>query len=266
MITETRDITDIPAVEHDEGMALAATEYDRLLELVDRFGPDDWARETDCPGWDVRDVVSHLLGFMKANADHAEADRQVAVAAREAEERGILRLDAQTALHVREHAHLSPAGVAAAVHEWAGRALAGRTATPAEVRAAIFSTGLPGEADWTVGYLIDVVFTRDLWMHRVDLCRATGRAPLLTPEHDGRIVADVVADWARRHGRPFTLRLDGPAGGAYTAGPSTAGPSTARPSTAREDRPEIRLDAVEFCRLLSGRGAGEGLLATRVPF
>jgi hypothetical protein len=73
----------------------------------------------------------------------------------------------------------------------------------------------------------------------------------LTPEHDGRLVADVVADWARRHGQPFTLRLDGPAGGSFTAGPGG---------------PEIRLDAVQFCRILSGRDAADGLLATRVPF
>lgn len=251
MITEALDVTDIPSVEHDEGMAVAAAEYDRLLEVVDRLGPDDWTRATDCPGWDVRDMVSHLLGFMKANADPAEAARQGAVAAAEAEQRGILRLDAQTALHVREHAHLSPGEVAAQVHEWAGRALAGRTATPPEARATTFSTGLPGEADWTLGYLIDVVFTRDVWMHRVDLARATGQPMRLTPEHDGRLVADVVADWARRHGRPFTLRLDGAAGGSFTAG---------------RGGPEIRLDAVEFCRILSGRGPADGLLATRVPF
>ena len=251
MIIEMLDVVDIPPLEHDEGMEVAAVEYDRLLELVDRLTPDDWARETGCPGWDVRDMVSHLLGFMKANADPAEAGRQAAVATRDAQERGILRLDAQTALHVREHAHLTPADLAAEVHEWAGRALAGRTATPAEVRRSTLSTGLPGEADWTYAYLIDVVFTRDAWMHRVDICRATGRPFQLTPEHDGRIVADVVADWGRRHGQPFTLRHDGPAGASVVAG--RAGP-------------EIRLDAVEFCRILSGRGPADGLLGTPVPF
>jgi len=251
MITEMLDVADIPALEHDDAMAVAAVEYDRLLELVDRFRPQDWARQTDCPGWDVRDVVSHLLGWMKANADPAEAGRQLAVAAREAEEQGILRLDAQTALHVREHADLSPGEVSAAVHEWAGRALVGRTAAPAEQRAGTLSTGLPGESDWTLGYVIDVVFTRDLWMHRIDLCRATGQPLQVTSDHDGRIVADVVADWARRHGRSFTLRLDSPAGGSFTAG---------------SNGPELRLDAIEFCRILSGRSPADGLLATFVPF
>jgi uncharacterized protein (TIGR03083 family) len=251
MIIEMVDVVDIPALEHDEAMAVAAMEYERVLDVVDRLSPDAWSKATDCTGWDVKDVVSHLLGWMEANADPAEAGRQLAVASRTAQEQGILRLDAQTALHVREHAHLSPPELTAAMHDGAGRALAGRTAAPAEVRATTFSAGLPGEADWTRGYLIDVVFTRDLWMHRVDLCRATGQAMVLTSEHDGRVVADVVADWARRHGEPFLLRLDGPAGGSFSAG---------------QGGPEIRLDAVEFCRVLSGRCAADGLLTTFVPF
>jgi len=74
---------------------------------------------------------------------------------------------------------------------------------------------------------------------------------VLTSEHDGRVVADVVADWARRHGQSFVLRLEGPAGGSFSAG---------------QDGPEVRLDALEFCRVLSGRGAADGLLATFVPF
>jgi hypothetical protein len=74
---------------------------------------------------------------------------------------------------------------------------------------------------------------------------------VLTSEHDGRLIADVVADWARRHGQPFVLRLDGQAGGSFSSG---------------HDGPEIWLDAVEFCRVLSGRGAAEGLLTTFVPF
>jgi hypothetical protein len=36
---------------------------------------------------------------------------------------------------------------------------------------------------------------------------------VLTAEHDGRIVTDVVGDWARRHARPFDLTLTGRPGG-----------------------------------------------------
>jgi hypothetical protein len=111
---------------------------------------------------------------------------------------------------------------------------------------------LSGEVEtWTVGYLVDIILTRDTWMHRVDLARATERPMQLTAEHDRRIVADAVHEWARRHGQAFTLALSGPAGGTYAQG--SAGP-------------EIALDAVEFTRLLSGRAPASGLLTHEVPF
>jgi hypothetical protein len=110
---------------------------------------------------------------------------------------------------------------------------------------------------WSLGYLIDTIYLRDLWMHRVDATRATGRDLVLTADHDGRIVADVVAEWARRHGEPFTLSLNGPAGGVYTS-----------PGSHSPDRPTetLELDAVEFCRTLAGRADASGLLTTIVPF
>jgi hypothetical protein len=104
---------------------------------------------------------------------------------------------------------------------------------------------------WAFGFLFDTVLTRDTWMHRVDTARATARDLVLTPEHDGVLVADVVAEWAGRHGAPCTLTLTGPAGGTWRFG---------------DGGPELTLDAVEFCRTLSGRAAGEGLLAVEVPF
>lgn len=104
---------------------------------------------------------------------------------------------------------------------------------------------------WTLGYVVDVILTRDAWLHRIDVCRAIGREPTLTPDHDGRIVADIVGEWARRHGQPFSLTLTGPAGGTYRSG---------------DGGEVIEIDAVEFCRTISGREAGEGLLATAVPF
>jgi hypothetical protein len=73
----------------------------------------------------------------------------------------------------------------------------------------------------------------------------------LTADHDGALVADVVTEWAGRHGQPCSVRLTGPAGGTWTFG---AGGS------------EVEMDAVDFCRTLSGRGSASGLLETAVPF
>ena len=164
---------------------------------------------------------------------------------------GTAYADALTALQVREHASLSSDALVRALHDTVPRGLAGRSSTTKEQRAAPYPSGLPGEELWTFGYLFDIVLTRDTWIHRVDICRAIGRAVELSQDHDGRLVADVVVDWARRHGEPFTLTLKGSAGDHFTSG--TGGP-------------DLELDAVEFCRVLSGRASGSGLLATSVPF
>jgi hypothetical protein len=42
----------------------------------------------------------------------------------------------------------------------------------------------------------------------------------LTADHDGVIVAYVVAEWADRHGKEFLLTLTGPAGGTWKTGPA----------------------------------------------
>jgi hypothetical protein len=76
-------------------------------------------------------------------------------------------------------------------------------------------------------------------MHRIDIVRATGAHHELTADHDGVIVADVVTEWARRHGQPAHLQLTDPAGGEWTFG--TAGPT-------------LELDATDFCTTASGRG------------
>jgi hypothetical protein len=101
--------------------------------------------------------------------------------------------------------------------------------------------------------LLDHVYTRDVWMHRIDIRRVTDRPIQLTRGHDGRLVAVMVAEWARRHGRPFRLCLLGPAGGSFATDSSA-------------DDESIELDAVEFARAVSGRCEGGGLLDTLIAF
>lgn len=251
MQTTAIAIDHIPPLEHEEAMRLAQGEYQRLIELVDQLKPEDWKRPTDCAGWNVTAVLAHILGMLERNADPAEEARQSQAAQQRATATGELWIDALTTLQVADRAHLRPPQLAEALRTAAPKSLAARSQTTAEEQAMGFNPGLPDGGEWTHGYLIDVIHTRDPWMHRVDICRATGAELALTPDHDGRIVADVVAEWARRHGQPCTLVLDGPAGGIYRNG---------------EDGPQLRYDAVQFCRVLSGRGTAEGLLAHQVPF
>lgn len=109
------------------------------------------------------------------------------------------------------------------------------------------------EADgaWTCGYLFDVILTRDTFMHRIDISRATGRPMVATADHEGVIVDDVVREWAGRHGAPYALVLHGPAGGRWGSGHGSEG---------------LEMDPFEFCRVVSGRTPGVGLLTTQVPF
>jgi uncharacterized protein (TIGR03083 family) len=251
MISSAVAVEDIAPLGHDEAMQLATAEYDRLLAVVDGLRDDDWWRQTDCTEWNVKSMLGHVLGALELQADAAERARQLSTAAAVVAETGCLRLDAMTALQVREHAALTPNQLRQALREAVPRGLAARRANTQELLDTPYDPQLPGEAGWTFGYLYDVVHTRDPWIHRVDISRAIGRDMTLSSGHDGRIVADVVADWARRHRQPFTLILSGPAGGVYTAG-------------ANGD--DLDLDAVEFCRILSGRATGSGLLMTHVIF
>jgi uncharacterized protein (TIGR03083 family) len=152
------------------------------------------------------------------------------------------------AVQVAKRATASPADLVAALADVAPRAVRARRRIPAPIRALRVPFGPPLGVR-SVGYLMGCIYTRDAWMHRIDLARATGAPLELTPEHDGRLVADVVAEWARVHGQPYRLVLTGPAGGTFGEG-----------------GPELELDAVQFCRVVSGRAPGEGLLATPVPF
>ena len=236
---------------HDELMVLAATEYDRLLAAVGQLDAADWAKPTDNDLWDVKALLAHLLGTFESNADPAEAERQRSLAGKAAESGGGYFIDAMTDLQVQEHIDMTPEEMTVALVATAPGALAGRTQIPAEVRAMPFTPGPPFEGEWTLGFIFGTIYTRDTWMHRVDLCRATGKELVLTADHDGVIVADVVEEWGRTHGQPFTLVLTGPAGGKFEEG---------------EGGERIELDAVEFCRILSGRGTASGLLTQGVAF
>jgi hypothetical protein len=177
---------------------------------------------------------------------------QMNAATKAAKRSGRPMIDALTAKQVADHADLTTSELIATVDDIGPRAARWRATRPALFRRMPMKEHVGGRPEtWNMGYLLDVVLTRDPWMHRVDIARATGRQTVLTPEHDGRIIADVVAEWGRRHGRPFNLKLTGPAGGEYVCG---------------DDGERITIDAVEFCRTLSGRANGSGLLTQEVPF
>jgi uncharacterized protein (TIGR03083 family) len=251
MATDTtpRSAARRPALDRDAARRLATTEYDRFRLLLSDLDPPDWARPTDCPEWDVRAIAGHVLGM----AEMVASVRQF-VAQNVGASRAGGGIDALTGLQVRGRARLTPPEVYERFAAVAPRAVRGRRRLSRLIgRFTLPEDQVVGDRTerWTFGFLFDVILTRDTWMHRVDIARATGRGLALTPDHDGVLVADVGAEWGQRHGRPHRLRLTGPAGGTWAVG---------------DGGPELELDAVEFCRVLSGRGNGTGLLAEQVPF
>src|SRR3954465_5001004 len=211
-----------PALERNLAMRLAATEYERFTEQLRTLTPQDWKAKTVCPAWNVQAMVAHVIGMAEMSASVPETVRQM----RAAKKAGGLFIDALTDLQMRKHVHRTPAELVALSAKVGPKAARGRRRTPGFVRnrsmgqQPVESTGTVTEA-WTMGFLTDVVLTRDTWMHRSDIALAVGRDMNLTADHDGEIVADIVAEWAQRHGQPCSLTLTGPAGGSWTFG--TAG-------------------------------------------
>jgi uncharacterized protein (TIGR03083 family) len=247
-------VTAIDPIDHREAMGLAATAYRRFADLAATIPSDGWDRPTDCTGWTVRDLVGHVVGAMRSAASVRELlSQQREVKARVRRDGGT-EVDAMTQVQIDRTAGLATSEVVAECRRLVDPATAGRRRIPAPIRRLARIPVVMGDIDetWRLGYLVDVILTRDAWLHRIDLARALGVEPVLSADHDGRIVADVVSEWARRHGRPFRLVLTGAAGGSFAS------------SAAGAER--LELDAVEFCRIVSGRSEGRGLLATSVPF
>jgi uncharacterized protein (TIGR03083 family) len=237
-------------ITRPEARVLAEEEFTRFADLVASLTPDEWEAPTDCVGWDVRKMVLHVLGSGDAQASVREFAHQL--------RRGLPLnkeidshhwVDGLNELQVRERAHLSSAEIVAQVGAIGPKAVKGRWGTPPPARYLPLSFGPP--IGWApLKYLLDVGFTRDVWAHRMDLHAAIGRPMPLTADHDGRLVADIVVEWAAVHGQPFELVLDGPAGGKFTQG--VAGE-------------RVEIGALEFIRTLSGRIPGTGVLSNPLP-
>ena len=237
-------------IKRPEARVLAEEEFRRFAELTGALSADEWAAPTDCTEWDVRKVALHVLGSGDAQASFPQFLHQL--------RRGVPLnkeidshhwVDGMNELQIRERAHLANEEIVTHLTAVGPRAVKGRWGTPLPMRYLPIPFGPP--IGWTsLKYLLDVGFTRDVWAHRIDICAATGREMTLTADHDGRLVADIVGEWADIHGHAFELVLEGVAGGKFSQG---------------VDGERVEMDAIEFVRVLSGRLPGAGVLAHPLP-
>lgn len=243
------NVSAISPITGDEMVGLATTEYQRTLALITTLMDSDWDKPTPCSEWSVRLLVAHMLGASEANASLREIIGQLVRGAWSARKRDMTLADGVSAVQVKARGHLTPRELTDRMNGIADRAVSGRRKFPRLLR--LLRIPDPAGGLMSIGHLMDAGYTRDQWLHRWDLATAIDKPFEVTAEHDGRIVEDVVAEWATKHDSSFTLRLTGLVGGEFSRG--TGGP-------------EIAIDAVEFCKVLGGRSQTEMPLTYPVVF
>jgi uncharacterized protein (TIGR03083 family) len=251
MNTTVQDVTTITRIGHDEAMAITAVEAERLTSQMRSLTPAQWATSTECDLWDVRAMAAHLVGSAASQISPIEMFRQVRKGKPILAEIGSDQwYDGMNEVQVRERADLTTDELIAEWEQLSVRALKARRRMPKPL-SGLRLLNLPAPVGkQPLRYLFDIGFTRDVWAHRVDIAHATGIELELTAEHDGRILEDIVAEWASYFDEPFTLEVDGPAGGTFTRG---------------EGGETVRIGLIDLVRTLAERIDGKGVLRHTLP-
>lgn len=246
----TTSTTGVTRINRTQARVLASAEFKRFAALTASLTPQEWTTDTDCVSWDVRTMVLHVLGSADAQASPRVFLHQL--------RRGLPLnkeidshhwVDGLNELQIRERSKLSNEQVVAQLGAVGENAVKGRFSTPLPMRYTPVPFGDP--IGWKpVNYLLEMGFTRDVWVHRIDIHAVIGRPMPLDHAHDGRLVADIVREWAELHAEPFDLHLTGTAGGTFSQG---------------EDGEHIEMDALDFIRTLTGRLAGAGVMRHPLP-
>ncbi len=158
--------------------------------------------------------------------------------------------DGMNELQVRER---SSSTTDQLITEWttvSAKALKSRTKMPRPIAGLKLLTLPEPVGRQPLSYLFDIGFTRDVWAHRIDIAHAIAVEPDHDAVHDGRILADIIAEWAATHGEPFTLVLGGPAGGTFVQGIGGE---------------EVHISVVDFVRTLAERATASGVLQHTLP-
>lgn len=250
----------LPGLAGAAAREVAAAQQDALITLVKTIPPASWNRPTDCSEWSVKDIVCHLVAVAELFTSPRELVRQQARATRRRRDFPS-KLDALNHTAVEARRHLTPAELVKRLEETSHPYLRLRARVGRWGRVVPIYMPHMGWANWA--FFMDVIITRDVFMHRIDIARGAGAA-LDLGDHDRRVVADLVRHWERSSGARCRLELTGPAGGTFECG--------------RSRDAEISGDAVDFARMLSGRAGTEVMtiagdtaaarrwLATPIPF
>ncbi len=156
------------ALPRDAAMRLAATEYARFSTAIAELQPEEWALPTDCPDWNVQQLVGHVVGMARMAASPSSRSASSAPLGR-AVRRGP---PWSTRSPPCRSTAMPPSGRPAwsrLMERTGPRAARGRLRLPGFLRRRPLPEpevvdGVP--EDWTLGYVVDTILTRDTWMHR----------------------------------------------------------------------------------------------------
>ena len=249
--TSTIDVSSINHIGHDEAMRITSVENRKFGDLMRSLSPEQWSAQTECTLWDVRAMAAHIVGSAASQASPREFVRQKRRGTPICKELGSpFWWDGMNEFQVRERASLTTAELIAEWSTVSAKAVKSRTKMPRLI-AGLKLLNLPEPVGrQPLSYLFDIGFTRDVWAHRIDIAHAIAAEPDHDALHDGRILADIVAEWASTHGQPFSLVLEGPAGGSYAQGVGGD---------------EIHLSVIDFVRTLAERTTASGILQHTLP-
>lgn len=220
-------------------MEIADAQSRALLDLLRSLEHDEWQKVTVCDPWTVKDVAAHVLAWGEAIVSPREQVHQFVTSMSERKRFGGVFLHAQNDVQVRERADLAPEEVLARLERTLPRFNKARRRLRYPMKLVPYRDSFSG--DWiTLGVIAETTFTRDQFMHRLDISAAIGKEPVSVPS-DATIVADVVREWADRANADVRLELSGPAGGSFVCGSGNAG--------------VVRADAFDLMRKLAGRPA-----------
>jgi uncharacterized protein (TIGR03083 family) len=242
MTTDTAPAATIPPPTRQQASQIFDAEVTAFGLLIDKLSGNDWEQPTTSGDWQVRDIVAHTCGQLEEMARFDVLLRRLWVTRRRYPERIVL--DGHNQIQLDDVADLTPNEIVNRFRRYGPAGVRASRRMPFFVRSMPSEWFFPGSPlpEPTMGFLLDVVATRDTWMHRVEITRATDH-PMTLTEHDKAVVAQVVRDLGLAWSGPaVNLELTGDAGATWVLG---RGSQTAA----------VSADAVEMMLHLSGRPA-----------
>jgi uncharacterized protein (TIGR03083 family) len=229
---------------------LFARQQAAFIDLLRGFGPAEWTRATACPGWDVKDIAAHVLGdHIGRLSRHRDGypsppprDGEVLPAfldrfndewvrtARRMSPRLLIEQLSSTGNQIAEFWQTVDLGTLGEAVSWAG----------------------PGSAPVWLDAARD--FT-EYWTHHQQICEATGRPGLTSPDYLGPVIDTFMRALPHtlRHltapdGAALQMTVTGPGGGQWTC---ARGPGRWRlqPQPGPQPAARVELDAHTAWRL-----------------